>query len=207
MQDILETQPLQSAQNNIFLARQPIFDRDLNVHAYELLFRSEDSTAANVVDGNTASSQVMINAFLEMGIDNISDDKLIFVNLTRDFIVGQLPLPLPPNAVVIEILEDIPVDDELVSALKLFSDEGFTLALDDYVFTEDKQPLLNVIDIVKVDIMGCDMQMLAENVHELRHHDVRLMAEKDETQEEFELCKALGFDYFEGYFVSERVCM
>lgn len=205
--EAVESLPIAPAHSNIFLARQPIFDADLKVYAYELLFRSEDSTQANVIDGNKASSQVMINAFLEMGIKAISDDRMCFVNLTRDFIVGQLPLPLPSNAVVIEILEDIEVDEELLKALKAFSKRGFLLALDDYVFTEDKIPLFEIIDILKIDIMHCDMATLASNVKQLKRFNLKLLAEKVETQEEFDLCKSLNFDYYQGYFIEKPVVM
>jgi EAL and modified HD-GYP domain-containing signal transduction protein len=190
---------------SIFLARQPIFDRALNVFAYELLFRSGHSNVAGVTDGNSASSQVMINAFLEIGIDAISGGRTCFVNLTRDFIVGQLPLPFPPSIFVIEILEDIEVDEELLTSIKSFSAKGFTVALDDYVFEKDKAPLFDLIDIVKIDIMECDRRLLAENVKQLKSHKLRLLAEKVATQEEFELCKSLGFDYFQGYFTSEPI--
>jgi c-di-GMP phosphodiesterase len=201
---VLPAPPLTNTES-IFLARQPIFDRALNVFAYELLFRSGHSNVAGVTDGNSASSQVMINAFLEIGIDAISGGRTCFVNLTRDFIVGQLPLPFPPSIFVIEILEDIEVDEELLTSIKSFSAKGFTVALDDYVFEKDKAPLFDLIDIVKIDIMECDRRLLAENVKQLKSHKLRLLAEKVATQEEFELCKSLGFDYFQGYFTSEPI--
>lgn len=187
---------------NIFIARQPIFDADLEVQAYELLFRDENTAVANVSDGNIASSQVMINAFLELGIDTISNNRISFINLTRDFIVGRLPLPVSPNTVVIEILEDIEVDDELIEALKEFSAQGFTIALDDYTFTEDKKPLFDIVDIVKIDIMDCDRATMVEDVRILQKCKVKLLAEKVETREDFELCQSLGFDFYQGYFIS-----
>lgn len=207
MQEAAEPILIDSAHSNVFLARQPIFDAGLNVHAYELLFRSEDTSMANVIDGNVATSQVMINAFLEMGIETIADDRICFVNLTREFIVGELPLPLPPKAIVIEILEDVEVDDALLAALRKFSMRGFTIALDDYVFTEDKAPLFDLIDIVKIDIMNCDKALLAENVAQLKKHNLKLLAEKVETQEEFDLCKSLGFELFQGYFIEKPQVM
>ncbi len=202
MQNLAETTESYSTRKNFFIARQPIFDAELNVQAYELLFRDGDTGVANFADGNIASSQVMINAFLELGIDNISDKRISFINLTRDFIVGQLPLPITPDTVVIEILEDIEVDEELIEALKSFSAQGFMLALDDYTFTEDKKPLFDIVDIVKVDIMDCDRETLEHDVRNLQKHNVKLLAEKVETREEFELCKSLGFDFYQGYFIS-----
>lgn len=202
MQNLAETPEDCSTAKNFFIARQPIFDDQLNVQAYELLFRDGDSGVANVSDGNIASSQVMINAFLELGIDSISDNRISFINLTRDFIVGQLPLPITPSTVVIEILEDIEVDEELIAALKNFSAQGFMLALDDYTFTEDKKPLFDIVDIVKVDLMECDRDTLEQDVRALQKCNVKLLAEKVETREEFELCKSLDFDFYQGYFIS-----
>jgi len=103
---------------------------------------------------------------------------------------------------VIEILEDIVVDDELLSALKSFSSQGFRLALDDYTFTDDKKPLFDIVDIVKIDIMDCDRDTLVSDVRDLQKCNVKLLAEKVETKEDFELCKSLGFDFFQGYFIS-----
>ena len=197
--------PTLNLPGSILVARQPIFDKELEVFAYELLFRSGDKNIAGVTDGNSASSQVMINAFLEIGIDTISGGRVCFVNLTRDFIVGQLPLPFPPSICVIEILEDIQVDEELLTSIKSFTDKGFTVALDDYVFEKDKMPLFELIDIDKIDIMACDQDLLEDNVNQLKTRNVRLLAEKVETREEFELCKSLGFDYFQGYFISKPV--
>ena len=157
MADTLEEpQQTNSSLSNIFVAPQPIFDAELNVYAYELLFRSGDTSTAIVTDGNIASSQVMTNAFLDIGIEAITDNQISFINLIRDFIVGQLPLPLPPETVVLEILEDIEVDKELLNTLKIFSNQGYTIALDDYVFTTDKKPLFDIIDIIKIDFLECD---------------------------------------------------
>lgn len=188
---------------DVYIARQPIFDVEQNVFAYELLFRSGDVEVANVDDGNSASSQVMINAFLEIGIESLVGNHSCFINLTRDFIVGQLPLPLPQETVVLEVLEDIDVDQELLDSLQVFSDKGYTIALDDYIFTDDKEPLFDIIDILKVDIMESDRNTLISEVARFKTKNIKLLAEKVETQEEFELCKKLGFHYFQGYFFSK----
>lgn len=186
--------------NNVFVGRQPIFDRQLNACAYELLFRAGNDGGANIIDGNNATSEVIINAFLEIGMQNLTDGKKAFINLTRDYLDGTIPLPLDANDVVLEVLEDIQVDDDLVKSLQAMKENGYTIALDDYVFSEDKLPLLNVVDIVKVDIMGMDPGVLDSNLPLLKESGVKLLAEKVETQEEFETCLALGFDMFQGYF-------
>lgn len=207
MQTDATPQDRHSPLGDIFIARQPIFDSGMRVYAYELLFRSQVAGPANVADGNAASSQVMINAFLEIGMEIMTDNQLAFVNLTRDFIIGRLPLPMPTDSVVIEILEDIEVNDELLDALKEFKRQGFTIALDDYIFEEGKKPLFDIIDIIKIDLMGCNRDTLVNDVNKLKEFNLKLLAEKVETQEEFELCKQLGFDYYQGYFFSKPKVM
>jgi len=167
-----------SSCHKFYVARQPIFDKQSNVFAYELLFRSCETNAASVVDGNGASSQVILNAFVVMGIESITENRQVFINLTRDFIVGKLPLPLQPDQLVVEILEDIEVDDELVSAVGDLSSQGYTIALDDYIFTEDKAPLFEKIDIIKIDLPECDLEKMGPELEVLKQKGIKLLAEK-----------------------------
>lgn len=189
--------------SEIFVARQPIFDIRSNVFAYELLYRSGNTATAGVIDGNAASSQVILNAFVDMGIEEITQSKPAFLNLTLDFLYGKLPLPLPPGALVLEVLEDIEVTDELVEALKGFSERGYTLALDDYAFNGDREALIDCVDIIKLELPAFKPDELRNEIERLRQYDVKLLAEKVETHEEFELCRELGFDYFQGYYFSK----
>jgi len=186
----------------IFVGRQAIFDIDLNVHAYELLFRDSDVDAANVVDGNQATSQVIINAFLEMGVEQITQHHHAFINLTRDFLLGEIPFPLKPEKIVLEILEDIAVDDELINSVKRLKDEGYMIALDDFVLTKNNQQLIPLVDLIKIDLIVLSQRELVEQVAAMKQYNVDLLAEKIETKQEFELCQQLGFKYFQGYFFS-----
>lgn len=191
-----------SGKSEIFIARQPILDRHSEVYAYELLYRSGQQNFAGVIDGNAASSQVILNAFVDMDIAEITESHPAFVNLTLDFLYGKLPLPLPPGSLVIEVLEDIEVTDELVTALQGFASQGYTIALDDYAFNGDRAELLDCVDIVKLEFPAFDEQSLRDEVARLKQFNVKLLAEKVETQADFELCRELGFDYFQGYFFS-----
>ena len=201
---ITKNDPSQSAcQNEIFIARQPIFNAQENVDAYELLFRSNLDNHAMFIDGNVASGQVIVNSFVDMDIDAITENKLVFVNLTRDFLTGKLPLPLPPNVLVVEILEDVVIDDEVLQGVKKLSERGYTIALDDYVFGADKAALFEHIDIIKVDIRECDLSQLARQAAELKAAGVKLLAEKVETREEYSQCIEAGFELFQGYYFSK----
>lgn len=182
----------------IRIARQPIYDRDLQVYAYELLYRSGPVTAGLAADRATAA--VLGSAFGELGIETIVGDKRAFVNFTRNLLISGQITGLPPEVIVVEVLEDVPPDSQVIAALKDLSQRGYTIALDDFDFREELIPLVDVADIIKVDIAPLDRAALRHNATRLAEWPVQLLAEKVETPEEFELCKSLGFDYFQGYF-------
>ncbi|MCK4743472.1 MAG: HDOD domain-containing protein [Sulfuriflexus sp.] len=190
----------QASTNEIFVGRQAIFDEKLEIFAYELLFRDGQVNAASVVDGNHATSQVIINAFLEMGVEQIVQQHCAFINLTREFLLGEIPFPLPPGKIVLEVLEDVVVDDALVESVKRLKEEGFKIALDDFILDDKNHVLIPFADIIKIDLMAMTQQELAQQVMALEKYDVELLAEKIETKQEFELCKQLGFKYFQGYY-------
>lgn len=187
---------------SIFIGRQPIYDRALQVFAYELLYRSGEENSAGMPDGDAATSQVILNAFTEIGIENLVGEHLAFINLTRGFIIGDNPLPLTQGKVVLEVLEDIVVDDALIDAVRKLSQAGYLIALDDFIFHESLRPLVDVADIIKIDVRALTRETVSAHVTELRRSKARLLAEKVETQEEFDYYKELGFDYFQGYFFS-----
>ncbi|WP_298862327.1 EAL and HDOD domain-containing protein [uncultured Gimesia sp.] len=191
--------------NELFVARQPIFDGDLNIFAYELLFRNSEQNQANVINGDQATSQVLLNSLIEIGLPNLVGSKLAFVNFTRSFLTGDLPLPFEKDQIVIEVLEDIEPDTELFNALRKLSDQGFMIALDDFVLTDKNLPLIEFANIIKVEYPALEKQEVREHVKKLCDFpiQIQLIAEKVETYEDFEFCKELGFDLFQGYFLSK----
>ena len=187
---------------HVFVGRQPIYNRRLEVVAYELLYRDGGTrNQADIRDGDRATSEVIINSFMEIGLDAIVERKPAFINLTRGFILGEPPLPLPRQQVVLEVLEDIRADEPVLAALQGLAERGYTIALDDFEYRRDLEPLLELAHIVKVEVDGRTPEALAAIVRRLRRFDVRLLAEKVETHEEFAACRALGFDLFQGYFL------
>jgi EAL and modified HD-GYP domain-containing signal transduction protein len=184
----------------VFVGRQPIYTQQLDVFAYELLFRSGDMQHAAVTDGNQATAQVLVNTFLELGLDTLVGSKRAFVNLTRDFLLRDYALVFPADRVVLEVLEDVAVDDDVLAALRNLSAQGYIIALDDFFYQEHLRPLVELADIIKIDVLASGRTTVAEQVKLLRHYDVQLLAEKVETQEDFTYYKTLGFEYFQGYF-------
>ncbi|MEX1025895.1 MAG: HDOD domain-containing protein [Planctomycetota bacterium] len=187
---------------DVFVGRQPIYGRNLEVYAYELLYRGGDVDHADFEDADRATSQVLLNTFTEFGIERVVGDHLAFVNLTRGFVIGEYPLPLPPERVILEVLEDIQPDPEVLLGLHRLKRAGFRIALDDFVYASDLKPLVKLADIIKLDILGLEDAEIERRAAELRPFGVQLLAEKIETREQFELCHATGFEFFQGYFLA-----
>ena len=186
---------------HILLARQPIFDVDIKVRAFELLFRSDTTNHANVFDGDSATSQVFLNAFNELDITEVVQHHPAYINFTRNLIMN--PPPFDKKRFVIEVLEDIEVDEELIVNLRKLKDMGYTIALDDFVYSPKWDPALHIADIVKIDVLAFDEAEIKRHVELLIPFDVVLLAEKVETHEMFHYCKGLGFTLFQGYFLSK----
>ena len=185
-----------------FVARQAIFDRELAVVGYELLFRgAAHHTTAQFTDREQASTRVILDTFLDLGLDQIVGSIPAFLNLTRSFFVSAHNIPLPRERVVLELLEGERVDAPLIESVRGYAQSGFRIALDDFVYGEHMVPLLQIADIVKLDVLGHSPSQLEEQVRKVLPYNVVLLAEKVETPEHFEFCKDLGFDLFQGFFL------
>lgn len=191
---------------DIFIGRQPIFNTKLELHAYELLFRSgQESNHANFVGGDSATAQVMMSAFGDIGLKDIAADHKVYINFTEGLLLREnLPF-FPPNQVVIEVLEDVKVSPALLRSLTELRNKGYTIALDDYIFNPCLEQLESYADVIKVDILAVGPKALTEHAKRLKDKGVRLLAEKVETREQFDFCRNIGFDYFQGYFFAKPV--
>ncbi|MEM7311371.1 MAG: HDOD domain-containing protein [Planctomycetota bacterium] len=188
---------------DIFVGRQPIFGPSLDVSAYELLFRgSSEKNRAEFSQEDQATSQVVLNVFTELGLERVVGARPVYLNVTRGFLTGEYPLPVPVDRVVLEVLEHVPPDPEVLRGLGALRERGFTIALDDFVLDGTTRAFLPHADVIKVDCLGLDNDQIAAQVEPLRHLDVTLLAEKIETQEQFEHCRDLGFELFQGFFLS-----
>ncbi|MGD2117101.1 MAG: HDOD domain-containing protein [Chromatiales bacterium] len=186
--------------NEIFIGRQGIYNSQMQLFGYELLYRSSDTSAASFSDADRASSDVLLNTFLEIGIEHIVGPYKAFINLTRKFFVDLPPLPFSQDQVIFELLEDINVDQRLLDGVKTLHEQGYQLAIDDFVFEDKWQPLLPYVSIIKVEVPQLDWDNAADKLALLRQHPVKLLAEKVETEEEYTRLKQLGFDLYQGYF-------
>ncbi|MDP3450826.1 MAG: HDOD domain-containing protein, partial [Anaerolineaceae bacterium] len=185
----------------LLVGRQPIFNRTMQVYAYELLYRSGDGNRADFSDADKATTQVVLNALIEMGLESIVGDAIVFINLTRNFLVGNFPILLPANRVVIEILETVESDPQLLEAVSALRNKGFTLALDDVVSLDRISPFAGIANIIKLDLMQIDRVDLPDIVAGVKSSGFKVLAEKVETQADYNLCRRLGVDYYQGYFL------
>ena len=186
------------------IASQPIFDADLRVRGYELLFRGR---RAKPVTGTMMTAQVMVSALREVGLDNLVGDLPAFINVPQAMLQSRFLLSndssVPPSRLVLEVLEDTIPNPTLLRALEEHRAAGFTLALDDYVASEHQQTLLPYVDVIKVDLPGLSAEQIAERIAPLQAGTARLLAEKVETPEQFIVCRDLGFELFQGFLLSK----
>lgn len=186
--------------HSVMLARQPVFDRERRVHAYELLYRSAGADRAVFDDGTHATAHVAITALLDIGLDRIVQGRQACINVTRDLLVSRQALALPPSKVILELLEHETVDSELVDAVREFRARGYRFALDDFSYKPGWEPLVEQASLVKLDVLDLGLERVAEHMQWLQRYDVSILAEKVETEAEFEALRTLGCDFFQGYF-------
>jgi c-di-GMP-related signal transduction protein len=185
--------------NTRFVARQPILTREENVFGYELLFRNgvDDYFRHNDVE---AASRSTLNTSMLMGLDVLCDGRRAFVNCTRDVLLNDYVTLLPSAQTVVEILESVPVDDLVIAACQRLKEAGYLIALDDFVTSDPREPLIDLADIIKVDLRMISLDAAADLARRHGPWRCRMLAEKVETREEFTAAKKAGFLYFQGYF-------
>lgn len=192
-------------QATVFVARQPIFQPDAEPYGYELLFRSGQENRADVLDPNTSTLDVISSALFEVGLDELTGNRPAFVNFTRDLLVERVPDLLPPDKVIVEILENVAPEWQVLAACKQLKAAGYRLALDDFILEHAGSPFLDLADIVKVDFLGTTPEDRRRIGEDLARRGTEALAEKVETHEEFEEAKDAGYAYFQGYFFAKPV--
>lgn len=188
----------------VFVARQPIFTLKRKIFGYELLFRLGLENTFPGIDGDIATSNLLSNLFFPFELNEILGNKPGLINFTKKLILQKIPLFLPKEQFIIEVLEDIEPEEDVISALSLFKDNGYTIALDDFVYHRKFDPMIRLSKIIKFDFRATSINSLLEIVSEIKsQYNVTLLAEKVETYEEFEIAKKIGFSLFQGYFFAK----
>ncbi len=187
----------------MFIARQPIFNKVMEVFGYELLFREgSDSTRYDGTSATHATASV-IGSLFESGIDQIVDDKHAFINFDAAFINSDFPELIESHRLIIEVLEDVVVDEQLIDRLEGLKRKGYRIALDDFVEDYDAYPLVPLADIIKYDLMMTPLHTIGSAVKSALDENKILLAEKIETEAEFIEAREMGFSLFQGFFFSK----
>lgn len=192
--------------SNILLARQPIFDGKLNTVGYELLYRPIPTNEEGWQNhsGDLATNEVLVNAFDNIGIKQLTDDKPAYINFTEHWLHN--PPPFSPKHVIIEVLEHILPSPHNLEAISNLRKKGFSIALDDYLGDSSQDAFLPYVDIIKLDILAFNsLPDVQKTIIEKGRNKFQWLAEKVETKDEYDFCLEAGCNLFQGYFFSKPV--
>jgi EAL and modified HD-GYP domain-containing signal transduction protein len=186
-----------------YAARQPILDADKKLFAYEVLFRDGVDNVFPDIDEDEATTRLVEGAQINFGLEDLTDNKPAFINFTLETILKRYPAMMSSDTLVVEVLETVQPGKTLLAAIKELNEQGYVVALDDYEHKPVWRHFYPFIKLIKFDLRAMSLDEIASIVEELKEFPhIELLAEKVETLEEFEQCKALGFKYFQGYFFS-----
>lgn len=188
----------------VYVARQPIFDQKLRVCGYELLYRRSENNMFENVDDSLATADVIHNAYLVFNFRELTEGTRAFINFPQTLIEGEVPSLLPRQSLVVEVLEHVEPTEKVLQSLRSLRRQGYTIALDDFVFEEKYRPLIGLADIIKIDYQATPVEQQQKLIDALGHR-VEFLAEKIETPAEYEIAKRLGYKMFQGYFFSRPI--
>ncbi len=189
------------------IGRQAILDKNGKTFGYELLYREniDRNISQTNLDGNAATSRVIVNAFINMGIDKIAKNGRVFINFTRDLILEKIYKMLPKEKIVVEVLEDVVAEKEIIKSLKNAKEQGYLIALDDFVFLDHLQEMVKLADIIKVDFLELSRNEIKKQVEKYKKYKLKLLAEKVETEDDYKFATELGFELFQGFYFTKPV--
>lgn len=193
--------------HELFLGRQPILDVRQEIVGYELLFRSSDCNRSSYDSQNFASASVIANALTNFGLHEVLGNKLGFINITEDVLLSETIELLPREHIVLELLESMPFNEINQKRARALKAQGFRLALDDHTYSATNAAFYQFVDIIKINLLETTNATCREMVKELKRFPVILLAECVETMEQFEECRELGFELFQGYFFARPVVL
>ena len=189
---------------DVYVARQPIFDRNMNVFGYELLYRGIMNFDEGT-DDNKATAELVSNAFLTMHIHELTDETKAFINFSQKTLIEEIPLLLPADSVVVEVLENVEINENVIEACRKLREKGYIIALGDFVISKDSYlPLMEIAHIVKIEFSAVNFLKQRELMKQYKNK-IKFLADKVETREEYQLAMDMGYDYFQGYFFSKPV--
>jgi EAL and modified HD-GYP domain-containing signal transduction protein len=187
-----------------YVARQAVYDRKLEVAAYELLYRGDPNALTAAQSDSAASEEVLSNGFFTVGWKVLAGGRPALWNVTQDLLLSDRILLLPNDHVYLELLESTNPTSEVLARCRELKARGYKLVLDDYIGEPEHEPLLEYCDWVKVDWMGAPRET---KLAVPGRRKWKCLAEKIETEEEYKAAQLMGYDYFQGYFLERPKLM
>jgi len=188
---------------NTYIARQAILDRNRSTIGYELLFRDSPENKFPEIDQDVASSKLIIQNHLQGDIRSLSMGKLAFINFTEQCLVNKYPLMFDKSSIVIELVGHKIPTERLLKIIQFYHKKGYKVALTEYDLDEKWDVLFPYLSIIKVDVEVVNPKRLHKVLDRLKDFDVKLAAEKVETNFQVQALAEVGFNYYQGYFYHE----
>jgi len=200
---------MRNRSSRVLIARQPIVDRHHAIVAYELLYRApHEREHAVFVDNALATAALVDAAFRRMDITAAIGGARALINVDAEFLLSRRVEQLPKEHVMLEILETVEIDEQIVARCRALKNKGYQLALDDVCrYSNRFEPLLEFVDVVKIDVQQLDAASLVEIVGKLKEWPPRLLAEKVETRSLMKHCLALGVEWVQGFFCGKPMLL
>ena len=191
---------------DVYVARQAIFDVNKEVVAYELLFRnSKNINKFIAIENSNPTLDVIRNSFSIIGLDKVTGGKLAFINFDETLIKSGVIEAFTKDCIVVEVLETVKPDKAIIECCKNLKAKGYIIALDDFEYNEEFDELIKYIDIIKVDFIITKGKERKEIMHRIKNKNIKFLAEKVETEEEYKEAVGYGYSYFQGYFFCKPV--
>ncbi|MEG3767414.1 EAL and HDOD domain-containing protein [Alteromonas sp. 14N.309.X.WAT.G.H12] len=184
-----------------FIARQPILDREKDVFAYELIFR--DGKGGAYPELAPEKAKFIAQHFHPLGLDDISGDKKSFIHFNPETLISRFPTSLNPESVIVQLNDPMTPSEGLLNACSHIKTLGFKIAIDDPLMMSVKHEIFPLIDIVKVDVTKTKYDLIERTIPPFLEANISVVAEQVNTHEDFDSCRSLGFDLFQGYFFSQ----
>lgn len=188
---------------NVFIARQAIMDRSQRVWGYQLLYRDGPTMRANIDNAHEATATVILNAVLELGLDQTVGDRMTVLEFPRQTLLEYYSALLPSERVVLQVSANIGADIQVCAAVRYLRDQGYKIALKNFDFRYEGHPLLDMCDYVKLDVSHLREDHLQKSLALFRDRSCEKVAVRVGTQQVFDKVRALGFEYFQGFYLCQ----
>jgi len=195
-----------SSSTEVFMARQPIYGRGMGLFAYELLFRRSGEITAGEIDDEQAAT-ALISSLVDIGLNELIGNAKAFINISEELLMSSSMMMFPKEKVVIEVLETVRPTPEVIERVKQLRKFGFVIALDDFCYSPETEPLMAEADFIKLDVLDQTEKDIRAAFSQVNRKGIKVLAEKVETLEQYRFCEKLGFDLFQGYFFAKPELM